>query len=693
AANARLYDIDGKLLHALEHHGSVTDAAFSPDGALLATASADMGVRLWNQGSLVRLLKGHVHEVTSITWSASGLLASASLDGSLRLWSPEDETWCARSLGPLRALAWTREGLAVAGDKGLRLYDHDRALVAHDEVFVLSLLASSNHLAALTKDSAIVFDASTLERRWEVHARALCFGPEDQVAVADGAAIRICDATDGRTITTLEGHDGPVRALAWGAGCWLSGGDDAIARAWSASGTIVAELAHAHAVIAFADSGEHVLTVARGGSVSTFEPAKGPAPKPRRPAPAPALRMDAESRCDSAVFSPDGAKIAIATAEGVSIFDAESGRAVTRLDCGEATWGLRWNDRVLMARLQTKTTWRIWDARTLDLVLTLPGRVRHAVAAGDAVMGWDGNHVVAVNVATKQVLLDRPGQKWIATCRPSPTGAHAVIQSRELPAEIIDLADGRVVGQLGKLSAPCTAFAPDGELLATGSEKSLALWHVEAGTLVREIEIEGPPWTIAWSGDRIALSMRDGRVHLFDAALERVAVLEGEQERRGELRSAVFSPDGALLALEAQRCAARLVRAKDGSIVARLTGHATDFVRAIFASDDRIVSYSHVQPTDDFVLRLWNREGALLDVLAGQAGRSFSSVETAGPWLTSVVWGDQPRVWNTRDGSAFGVLAGHRGEVRSARYSPGASRLVTLDDAGVALVWDLTPPT
>ena len=75
------------------HNKAVTSVALSPDGKLLATASDDATVQLWDFSDRAQPAKigpplmGHQDAVTSVAFSPDGrTLASVSDDRTLRLW-------------------------------------------------------------------------------------------------------------------------------------------------------------------------------------------------------------------------------------------------------------------------------------------------------------------------------------------------------------------------------------------------------------------------------------------------------------------------------------------------------------------------------------------------------------------------------------------------------------------------------
>ncbi|ESA34681.1 wd40 repeat-containing protein [Leptolyngbya sp. Heron Island J] len=71
------------------HTNDVERLAISPDGQLIASASRDHSIRLWDQqGQGLYILEGHDQTVTNVTFSSDGqMLASTSADRTVKLWT------------------------------------------------------------------------------------------------------------------------------------------------------------------------------------------------------------------------------------------------------------------------------------------------------------------------------------------------------------------------------------------------------------------------------------------------------------------------------------------------------------------------------------------------------------------------------------------------------------------------------
>jgi uncharacterized protein with WD repeat len=184
-------------LQSLEgHSGAVYTVAFLPDSQLLASASDDNTVRLWDPstGASRGTLQGHSGSVNTVAFSPdSQLLASASEDNTVRLWDPSTGASCG-----------TLEG--HSGSVNSVVFSSDIQLLAS---------ASEDNTVRLW-DPSTGASRGTLEGHSDL-VQAVAFSPDSQLLASASFdnTVRLWDPSTGASRGTLEGHSGSVFALAF----------------------------------------------------------------------------------------------------------------------------------------------------------------------------------------------------------------------------------------------------------------------------------------------------------------------------------------------------------------------------------------------------------------------------------------------------------------------------------------------
>lgn len=223
------------LKHVLRGHTArMNRLVWSPDGSLLASASFDNTLRIWDadSGQLVRTLSGHVLPVYCAAWSPDGrILASGSNDTTVRIWDMASgqtlKVLEGHELG-VYSLDWSPDGRTIAsGDivatiivwdaesGGLRktITDHE------DDISSLAWSPDGKFVASGSDDRTVrlwdgnSFDPIRVLTGHTAEVSSVAWSPDSRVLASGGLdhTVRIWNPLNGRTKFILEGHTGHVK--------------------------------------------------------------------------------------------------------------------------------------------------------------------------------------------------------------------------------------------------------------------------------------------------------------------------------------------------------------------------------------------------------------------------------------------------------------------------------------------------
>ncbi|MEZ4668388.1 MAG: TIR domain-containing protein [Anaerolineae bacterium] len=261
----RIWDLQGNQLAILEGHTSpITRVRWSPDGTLIATASADGNAMIWSissdyqtqaQATLLHLLSGHTNRINMVDWSPDGKrLVTASNDTTAIIWDVESGGPIFTLRGHLQAVNsayWSPDGTRIvtgSNDATAKVWDPTTGKLLMDgkghRLAVLRAVWSPDgtQIASASADNmVIVWDVVSGTERYTLTGhigrvtRLEWSGTGDRIATAsaDGTA-KIWNAEDGSLLRTLFGHDKAVRTLEWSPGDnrLITASDDGTARIW-----------------------------------------------------------------------------------------------------------------------------------------------------------------------------------------------------------------------------------------------------------------------------------------------------------------------------------------------------------------------------------------------------------------------------------------------------------------------------
>lgn len=281
--------------HVLTGHRSpITRVAFHPTYSILASASEDATVKVWDweTGEFERTLKGHTKAVQDCDFDHKGnLLVTCSSDLFIKIWDTQNEWKNTKtfpghehSVSSVRFLPGDLHIVSASRDRTIRVFEvattHQvRTITGHSD-WVRCVIPSEDGrlLASGSNDqTAHIWDALTGESKMELRGHehvveVITFAPvaaypairelaglpkterneKPGAFVATGSrdkTIKIWDAQTGQMLRNLAGHDNWIRALVFhpSGKFLLSASDDKTIRVWDLNTGRCSKTVDAHA--------------------------------------------------------------------------------------------------------------------------------------------------------------------------------------------------------------------------------------------------------------------------------------------------------------------------------------------------------------------------------------------------------------------------------------------------------------
>ncbi|MDM9580125.1 AAA-like domain-containing protein [Nostoc sp. GT001] len=506
----------------------LNNLTFSPDGKIIASASDDGTIKLWNHnGTAITTLIGHKNKLRSISFSEdSKIIASASQDGTIKLWQ--------------------RNGTLI------------KTLSGHQSWVISATFSADNTIASASKDGTVKLWNSdgTLIKTIPLKSNTITsatISPNGKIiAVGHEEGNIELWKSDGTLIRKIEGHKGWVTSISFSPDGEniASGGDDGTIKLWKADGTSSTTIQGHTARINTVSFSHNGKIIASGSSDQTVK-----------------------------IWQLDGTRINTLVGHGDSVASVSWSQDDKIIASGSEDGIVKlWK---LNADMMTKLTGHKRGITSLNF--SRDGKIIASGGGDGTVKLWQRNGTLIVNLTEHQGRIN--------SISFSPNNRTIAIGTDQLIAKIFQL-DGTLIHPLTEYKGVTSvSFSPHQQIIAFGTDQGSIKLLKSDGTLIKTFG-EHKNWvtSVSFSHDgKIVASGgdgEDGTIKLWRLDGTLITTLIGH--RKG-INSISFSPDDKIIASGSTDQTIKLWQL-DGTLITTMTGHSDSVNSVGFSPDGEIIA-------------------------------------------------------------------------------------------------------
>ena len=631
--------------------GIINEIAYSPNGKhLVAAGSAGIWIYDVTIHSEVALLTGNTGPISSVAFSPDGrTLVSGYEDGSVWVWDvktgkrkqtlPAEQEWISR----------------VA-------FSPDGKIIASGGACVEGMCPGITLLDTETGEQLKSFGGAYT-------TLSLCFSPDGKTLASSGdewnSNIRLWDVQTGELLKTLEkrtafedfeGRDVNSVVFSPDGNMIASGSGNGTIRLWNANtGEFIKYLeGHTKSVnsVEFSPNGKMLISAGAEGvclwDVNTGE-----------------YIDEFKIPAVSAAFSPDGKTCAIGSEMGISVRNVPTFQYLESLTKNRGS----------------EDKFRGKDIGSIQSVAFSPDGNTIASCGGNNIHLWDSDtnqflktligHTESVNS-----VVFSPGGETIASASNDRTIRLWNVNTREHIKTLMGHTD----------SVSSVVFSSDGKRIASASnDKTIRLWNANTGELLKTFtgHVENVN-TVAFSPDGNTIASGSGEL-LYIGEGEDIGTCVGQEIRLWDVNTGEH-----LRTLTGHISVVNYVVFNPyGKTIASASGHWQGYEGIASAGEEIRLWDAH---TGEHIKTLKGHKDVVSSVVFSPDGNLLVS----GDWydwnwyLSSGTWSGEIRVWDAHTGEHIKTLKGHTGGVSSLAFSTDGKILASGKTDGTILLWDFS---